>query len=217
MRDVKPYTRTKLESSTGDRLDLYNTSDFDANSGIHSSRQRSLHHSMMFERDASSKENADGFEDYRLDLTEVVHSNPYDLLNRYSVSNTSALQHDFEYENGSNGHRKAVSLVQPSEVANYNDGMSISYPRHFQVQEPLSSEPPLYSEMDSVNVYYPPQVPYSVDPSNHHLRMYSSPVTNGEPIHSDLYLPRSYSLHPLSSLNLRSVDSVSFHGSFEYL
>ena len=88
---------------------------------------------------------------------------------------------------------------------------------HIQVQEPLSSEPPLYSEMDSVNVYYPPQVPYSVDPSNHHLRMYSSPVTNGEPIHSDLYLPRSYSLHPLSSLNLRSVDSVSFHGSFEYL
>ena len=142
MRDANPYARTKLESSMGDRLDLYNTSDFDANSGIHSSRQRSLHHSMMFERDASSKENADGFEDYRLDLTEVVHSNPYDLLNRYPVSSTSVLPRDFEYEDGRNGHRKAVSLVQPSEVANYNDGMAISYPRRFQVQESsnLSSE-----------------------------------------------------------------------------
>lgn len=202
----------------GDRLDLYNLGDLDSNSGIRSARHRSVHHSMMFERETSSKDNFEGCEDYYLDLIQVVHGSPYDVPNSHSVSHTSALQHDFDYEDNISSHRKALSLVQPSEGTSYNERVIGSCPSSSQGPEVinLSSEPPLYSEVDTTSAYYSPQLPYSNDASNH-LRMYSSPVMGSEPIHSESYSTHSYQLQPLSSTSFQSSDSASLHGIFLFL
>ena len=219
MRDVNSFPSTQLESSIGDRLNLYSTSDFDANAGNHAIRQHSFNHSMMYERNASLKENAHSVGAYHLDLTEVVHSTPFDLLGRYSVSKATGLQPDFEFEDCRKDRRKAVSLLQPSEVARYTDGMAISYPRHFQLQESTiqSSEPPLFSEIESMSHHSTSQSSFSFDSSNHHLRMYSSPISSSESGHGDLFLPNACSLYPHSSLTFHHVDSMPFNGYFVYL